>query len=110
MSTRNVAFGRQIKEWRAERSLTQTQAGERMGVGQTTVAQWESRGIEWDPAKLSRIDDAFGLPPGTAKDAYVNSSDEDRQVSDLHDQVQADRRRIEELEKKVQDLMGRLSQ
>ena len=56
-----VALGQRLREARHRSGLTQDQAAERIPIGRSTLAGWESGVAAPDPAKLVRIAEVYGV-------------------------------------------------
>lgn len=101
MSTR--AFGAQLRRWRMASGLTQAELAEMFDLGQQAISKWESYGIEYDVKKFHRFDQVFKLPAGTAREAWVSSSESGGESSEPLEELRAAfeelRRRVDALEK-----------
>ena len=59
------SLGDQIRRYRLEKGLTQTQLGKKIGVSQRVVAYYEVKGISPPPELLVRIADALKVSTDT---------------------------------------------
>lgn len=57
-----MTIGESIRSWRKERGLTQKALGEKLGVSQATVGQYETNPNPPKIDTLSKIADALGVP------------------------------------------------
>ena len=64
-----MALSERFKAWRVSEGLTQVQAGEKIGVKQSAISDWESGRAEPDLASLRKIVDATGLTADELLDA-----------------------------------------
>jgi transcriptional regulator with XRE-family HTH domain len=61
-------FGIRLRKAREEKSLTQVELAETLGVSQSAVAQWESGRSSPAPAMASRLQKLLGIGPPAAAD------------------------------------------
>lgn len=55
------SFGDRVRGLRQKHRLSQTKFGERIGVSQQVIHQWESSKTNPDPSSVSRIAEEFGV-------------------------------------------------
>ncbi len=58
-------LGPRLRQWRKDAGLTQESLAEAIGVEQQTVSDWERNRAQPHYSRAARLDEVFGLPPGT---------------------------------------------
>lgn len=79
----NDSVGTRIKTMRMSRGLSQAQLAKKIGVGQSSVAMWETgqRLPGWEA--IDALSDVFNTPPSAIIDG--ERPDEDRELWDLRE-------------------------